>query len=231
MAATHRGACYCGAVEIEVHGEPLEMGYCHCENCRRYSAAPVSAFTLWKWEDVSLIKGAEFLSHYQGITDTVTRVHPSVDYPVRQSSSHAIYENSRVQAFAAALKEWQGLEQASPLGELMFQSHQSYSDCGLGSEATDLIVELVRDSLADGLYGARITGGGSGGTVAVLGRSSARPAIESVANRFEHQTGYKPTIFSGSSPGASTFGHVLVNRSEISLMQKEPGTIIEDNTL
>ena len=179
----------------------------------------------------STIKGAEFLSHYQGITDTVTRVHPSVDYPVRQSSSHAIYENSRVQAFAAALKEWQGLEQASPLGELMFQSHQSYSDCGLGSEATDLIVELVRDSLADGLYGARITGGGSGGTVAVLGRSSARPAIESVANRFEHQTGYKPTIFSGSSPGASTFGHVLVNRSEISLMQKEPGTIIEDNTL
>jgi len=179
----------------------------------------------------STIKGAEFLSHYHGITDTVTRVHPSVDYPVRQSASHAIYENSRVQAFAAALKEWQGLEQASPLGELMFQSHQSYSDCGLGSEATDLIVELVRDSLADGLYGARITGGGSGGTVAVLGRSSARPAIESIANRFEDQTGYKPAIFSGSSPGASTFGHVLVNRSEISLMQKEPRTIIEDNTL
>lgn len=179
----------------------------------------------------STIKGADFLSHYHGITDTVTRVHASVDYPVRQSSSHAIYENSRVQAFAAALKEWQGLEQASPLGELMFQSHQSYSDCGLGSEATDLIVELVRDSLADGLYGARITGGGSGGTVAVLGRSSARPAIESVANRFEDQTGYKPTIFSGSSPGASTFGHVLANRSEISLTQKEPRTIIEDNTL
>src|SRR5580765_2116866 len=36
MAETHRGACYCGAVEIEVPGEPLEMGYCHCENCRRY---------------------------------------------------------------------------------------------------------------------------------------------------------------------------------------------------
>ena len=54
MAETHTGGCYCGAVEIEVHGEPLEMGYCHCENCRRYSAAPVSAFTLWKWENVKL---------------------------------------------------------------------------------------------------------------------------------------------------------------------------------
>lgn len=156
----------------------------------------------------STIKGTDFLARYQGITDTVTRVDPSVDYPVRQSASHAIYENSRVQSFAAALKDWQGLEHAPPLGELMFQSHQSYSDCGLGSEATDLIVELVRDSLSDGLYGARITGGGSGGTVAVLGRSSAQPAIEAVASRFEDRTGYKPLIFSGSSPGASTFGHL-----------------------
>jgi hypothetical protein len=52
-------------VEIEVCGEPLEMGYCHCENCRRYSATPVSAFTLWKWETVKLIKGAEFLGKFK----------------------------------------------------------------------------------------------------------------------------------------------------------------------
>ncbi|PYL34997.1 MAG: aldehyde-activating protein, partial [Verrucomicrobia bacterium] len=39
----------------------MEIGYCHCENCRRYSAAPVSAFTLWKKEKVVLTKGAEFL--------------------------------------------------------------------------------------------------------------------------------------------------------------------------
>ena len=158
----------------------------------------------------STIKGADFLSRYQGITDTVTSVRPSVDYPVRQATTHAIYENDRVQSFAASLKNWRRLEQAPQLGELMFQSHQSYSDCGLGSEATDLIVEIVRDSLVDGLYGARITGGGSGGTVAVLGQSSARPAIESVARRFEDQTGYKPLIFSGSSPGAATFGHIRI---------------------
>ena len=45
--------------------DPLDMGYCHCENCRRYSAAPVSAFTLWKKENVSLIKGAEFLGRFK----------------------------------------------------------------------------------------------------------------------------------------------------------------------
>jgi hypothetical protein len=43
--------------EIEMHGDPLEMDYCHCENCRRYSAAPVSAFTLWRKENANL-KGA-----------------------------------------------------------------------------------------------------------------------------------------------------------------------------
>jgi hypothetical protein len=40
---------------------PLEMGYCHCDSCRRYSGAPVSAFTAWKKENVVITKGAEFL--------------------------------------------------------------------------------------------------------------------------------------------------------------------------
>ena len=65
MPETHTGGCYCGAVQIEVRGEPLEMGYCHCENCRRYSAAPVSAFTLWKKENVSVSKGQEFLERFK----------------------------------------------------------------------------------------------------------------------------------------------------------------------
>jgi hypothetical protein len=58
-------ACSCGAVTIDVRGAPLEMGYCHCENCRRYSAAPVSAFTLWKKENVSVTKGEEFLGRFK----------------------------------------------------------------------------------------------------------------------------------------------------------------------
>ena len=65
MAKTHKATCYCGAVEIELRGEPLEMGYCHCEACRRYSAAPVSAFTLWKIDNVKVTKGAEFLGKFK----------------------------------------------------------------------------------------------------------------------------------------------------------------------
>jgi len=87
MANTRTAGCYCGAIEIEVRGEPLEMGYCHCENCRRYSAAPVSAFTLWKWENVNLTKGADFLGKFKSSDISARRYctqcgsHISVDHP------------------------------------------------------------------------------------------------------------------------------------------------------
>jgi hypothetical protein len=68
MAETHTGQCYCGAVEIEVRGDPLEMGYCHCENCRRYSAAPVSAFTLWKKKTSTSPKARSSLADLKAAT-------------------------------------------------------------------------------------------------------------------------------------------------------------------
>jgi hypothetical protein len=41
------------------------MGYCHCEACRRYSTAPVSLFTLWKPENVSVTKGEQFFGKFK----------------------------------------------------------------------------------------------------------------------------------------------------------------------
>lgn len=60
------------------------------------------------------------------------------------------------------------------------QSHYSYSKCGLGSHGTDRLVALVKHTKQkaqfDGasLFGAKITGGGCGGTVCVLGRAGVR---------------------------------------------------------
>jgi hypothetical protein len=51
-------------VEIAVSGEPVAMGYCHCDSCRSWSAAPVNAFTLWKPENVTVTKGAELVGHF-----------------------------------------------------------------------------------------------------------------------------------------------------------------------
>jgi L-arabinokinase len=50
----------------------------------------------------------------------------------------------------------------------MYQSHTSYSICGLGDPQTDELVDMVKQQQGRGVYGAKITGGGSGGTVCVL---------------------------------------------------------------
>jgi hypothetical protein len=104
MADRHTGRCFCGAVEIEVLGEPEEMGYCHCASCRAYTGAPVSAFVLWKAENVRVIRGAKFLGGFQkskmsdrrfctrcgghimtqhpnlGLTDVYASVLPGIDF-------------------------------------------------------------------------------------------------------------------------------------------------------
>ena len=61
----HQGQCFCGAVEIEVAGEPEGMGYCHCRSCRSWSGGPVNAFTLWKPEAVKVTAGSEYVATYQ----------------------------------------------------------------------------------------------------------------------------------------------------------------------
>lgn len=155
------------------------------------------------------INGGEFLSCYKGTTDPVTRIEPTRDYAVRVPTAHPIYEHERVRTYAQLLAEAAGEQRLRQLGELMYQSHESYSACGLGSEGTDLLVKLVRKAgPTQGLYGAKITGGGSGGTVAVLGLRNAGPAIARLAETYELETARRPYIFAGSSDGSSAFGHL-----------------------
>jgi hypothetical protein len=61
---THLGTCFCGAVAVEVSGEPEGMGYCHCASCRSWSGGPVNAFSLWKPENVKVTKGADHVLTY-----------------------------------------------------------------------------------------------------------------------------------------------------------------------
>lgn len=60
----HKGSCFCGAVQITATGSPFAMGYCHCKDCRAWSAGPVNAFTLWQRNEVSVDQGSEFLASF-----------------------------------------------------------------------------------------------------------------------------------------------------------------------
>lgn len=152
------------------------------------------------------MSGADFLAQYGSTTDKVTTVDPNRTYAVLKPTAHPIYEHFRVRTFGNLLKG-DILANAPQLGELMYQSHASYSACGLGSDGTDALVKLARKAgPAQGIYGAKITGGGSGGTVAILGRANAEAAVQAIADEYAATSGHKPILFRGSSLGADTFG-------------------------
>ena len=153
------------------------------------------------------ITGDVFLACYGHTGDSVTAVRPGHQYRVRTPTAHPVYERYRAEEFRHLLTSSPDQAACLRLGELMYGSHASYGQCGLGSPGTDRLVELVRREGTDsGLYGARITGGGSGGTVAVLGRRDAGAAIARVVDAYERDTGYRAHVFAGSSPGVLAFG-------------------------
>jgi galactokinase len=115
------------------------------------------------------ISGAEFIEKYGHSIDAMTDVNPEKMYAVRQATLHPVYENERVKRFAEILqKKTISNYNLQELGELMQASHESYSACGLGSDATDKLVEMAKNYQTKGIIGAKITGGGNGGTVALL---------------------------------------------------------------
>lgn len=57
MSDSYKGACFCGAVEFEATGAPAVIGYCHCDDCKAWSGAPINAFSLWAPDNVRITKG------------------------------------------------------------------------------------------------------------------------------------------------------------------------------
>ncbi|MBN1344889.1 MAG: GHMP kinase [Phycisphaerae bacterium] len=160
------------------------------------------------------IRGDEFLRRYGNTIDPVTEIDPNAIYKVRSRTEHHIYENRRVHQFASHLARACRTGQRQPVAEaglLMYASHWSYGQrCGLGAIETDRLTTLVRErGQSHGFYGAKVSGGGAGGTVVILMDDTERnhAAIDEIANAYQEQSGLTPEVFRGSSDGATTFGH------------------------
>lgn len=67
---TYKGTCSCGAVEVTVAGDTDIMGFCHCSSCRGWQGAPVTALSLWTFDDVKVTKGEEHLGVYMKTKDS-----------------------------------------------------------------------------------------------------------------------------------------------------------------
>ena len=102
----------------------------------------------------------------------------------------------------------------------MYESHASYSACGLGSDGTDRLVALAREAgPARGIYGAKITGGGSGGTVALLADAAAGGTVRAIA----HGTPKKPAVTRTSSKAALRAPPIPVRFGSSGVSDPHPG--------
>lgn len=117
------------------------------------------------------MSGADFISAYGDTIDLHSQIEPETEYLVQVCASHPVEEHARVNTFLNLLQSYSAEQDSSILtemGDLMKLSHQSYSACGLGTKRTDEIVTMASKYLEEGVFGAKITGGGSGGVVCLL---------------------------------------------------------------
>ncbi len=172
------------------------------------------------------ILGAEFLEKYGETVDTATQVEPEKLYPVRSRVEHMIYENARTKQFIALIKNAGSdpehiQDYLRAAGKLMYESNASYRDlAGLGSPEVDGLVSIA-EKIGEhgGIYGAKITGGGGGGTVALLCHDSIENSLTQVLAAYKLAWGIDGELIRGNAVGAYEFGHILWE-----LKESEPPT-------
>ncbi|HLK29338.1 MAG TPA: galactokinase family protein [Puia sp.] len=155
-----------------------------------------------------------YISKHKLHVDPFTPLRENVTYNILANTKYAVEENQRVQLFSE-LSRGAALTSSKRsymlMGELMYQSHYAYTECGLGAKATDFLVSLCKkEGIENGIYGAKITGGGAGGTVAILADKNAGNVIEKIMQLYADADLGSPYLFEGSSDGADSFGILIM---------------------
>jgi len=122
--------------------------------------------------------------------DSVEGIEAIGDPVIKRRAKHIVTENQRVLETVKVLGE----DDLEAVGELLYQSHVSMrDDYEISSEELDAAVEAAMEA---GAIGARMTGGGFGGSaIALIRREQVEPVSQAVLAAFE-QAGYvQPNIF------------------------------------
>ena len=120
--------------------------------------------------------------------------HVEIDAVDRKRAEHVIEENARVRNAIDALREGN----LPGFGDLLFQGHRSLRDLfEVSTPELDLIVNTAENLRPHGVYGARMTGGGFGGSAIIIhDPGSIDIIIDGVNRAFESAFGRTPPSFS-----------------------------------
>jgi galactokinase len=110
--------------------------------------------------------------------------------PLNRRARHVISENARVLATVEAIKN----NDLGQIGMLFWASHDSMrDDYAVSIAPIDRLIELAKGS--PNIYGARMTGGGFGGSVVMLAkRGLGRAAGQAIAAAYAAETGNTPRV-------------------------------------
>ena len=160
-----------------VHHELSDGGYAARRKNTEDGLAKIGKLS---WRDATL---ADLEAHWDALGD-----------PVNRRSRHVVGEIARTIAAAEALAK----NDFEALGPLMAASHDSLrDDFEVSCVELDLMVEIARAiGRSGGVIGARMTGGGFGGSTVTLCESSkAREIAATLSNKYHESTGITPQIF------------------------------------
>jgi galactokinase len=161
------------------------------------------------------LSGRDVLRLFDRHLDPFTSVDPDLSYPIRAAVRYASEENLRVETAKTLFEALGNIEFDRTLrliGELLFQSHLAYAECGLGAAACDDLVTLARRF---GFFGAKMTGGGAGGVVAILGHESQEDSLKQLLAEYAAEHGATPYLFEGSSDGVDISGTYVVTQTQL----------------
>lgn len=124
----------------------------------------------------------------------------SLDPVPRKRARHIISENQRVLQSVAALHEGN----LSEFGKLMYQSHLSLKlDFEVSCAELDAIVDICAES--EGVYGARMTGAGFGGSaICLLNETSVENVKARIEREYPQKTGRVPVVYECTSDDGAT---------------------------
>jgi len=110
--------------------------------------------------------------------------------PLNRRARHVVTEDARVLEAVEVMRRGD----LDRLGELFRASHASMrDDYAVSVHAVDRLVDLAGQE--PDVYGARLTGGGFGGSIVALARAGrAGAAAERLARRYAESTGNTPTV-------------------------------------